>query len=62
MRLTARDVEILKAVHECRVLRGDQLQALFFGSQSTASYRLSRLYQHGFLDRHFLPTPGRPGQ
>lgn len=58
MRLTGRDVEILKAVHDCRVLRGDQIQTLFFGCQSTASYRLSRLYQYGFLDRHFLPTLG----
>lgn len=58
MRLMGRDIEILKAVHEFRIVRGDQLQALFFGSQSTASYRLSRLYQHGFLDRHFLPTLG----
>ena len=58
MRLMERDIEILKAVHEFRIVRGDQLQALFFGSQSTASYRLSRLYQHGFLDRHFLPTLG----
>lgn len=58
MRLMERDIEILKAVHDFRIVRGDQLQALFFGSQSTASYRLSRLYQHGFLDRHFLPTLG----
>ena len=58
MRLMARDLEILSAVHDFRIVRGSQLQALFFGSQSTASYRLSRLYQHGFLDRHFLPTLG----
>ncbi|WP_119072032.1 replication-relaxation family protein [Aggregatilinea lenta] len=58
MRLMERDIEILKTVHDYRILRGDQLQALFFGSQSTASYRLSRLYQHGFLDRRFLPTLG----
>ncbi|MCZ7554608.1 MAG: replication-relaxation family protein [Anaerolineales bacterium] len=58
MRLMERDIEILKAVHDFRIMRGDQLQALYFGSQSTASYRLSRLYQHGFLDRHFLPTLG----
>jgi hypothetical protein len=58
MRLMARDIEILKAVHDFRIVRGNQLQALFFGSQSTASYRLSRLYQHGFLNRHFLPTLG----
>lgn len=58
MRLMERDIDILKAVHDFRIVRGDQLQALYFGSQSTASYRLSRLYQHGFLDRHFLPTLG----
>jgi len=58
MRLTERDIEIIKTVHDCRVLRGDQLQDLFFGSQSTASYRLARLYQHEYLDRHFLPTVG----
>lgn len=58
MRLMKRDIEILKAVHDFRIVRGNQLQALYFGSQSTASYRLSRLYQHGFLDRHFLPTLG----
>lgn len=58
MRLTKRDIAIIKAVYDYRVLRGDQIQALFFGSQSTASYRLSRLYQYGFLERHFLPTLG----
>jgi len=58
MRLTNRDVEIIKNVHEFRIMRGDQIQALFFGSQSTASYRLSRLYQHQYLDKHFLPTLG----
>lgn len=56
MRLTERDVEILKAVAEYRIMRQDQIQRLFFGSQSTAQYRLSHLYQHGFLARHFLPV------
>jgi hypothetical protein len=60
MRLTPRDVEIIKAVYDFRALRGDQIQTLFFGSQSTASYRLSRLYQHCFLERHFLPMVGGP--
>ena len=58
MRLTDRDTEIIKAVHDFRVMRSDQIEALFFGSQSTASYRLLRLYQHEYLDRHFLPTFG----
>ncbi|MBA3870272.1 MAG: replication-relaxation family protein, partial [Anaerolineae bacterium] len=56
MRLTVRDVEILKAVADYRILRQDHVQALFFGSKSTAQYRLSHLYQHGFLVRHFLPV------
>ena len=56
MRLTERDVDILKAVAAYRVLRQDHIQQLFFGSKSTAQYRLSHLYQHGFLARHFLPV------
>lgn len=56
MRLTERDVDILKAVAEYRILRQDHIQQLFFGSKSTAQYRLSHLYQHGFLNRHFLPV------
>src|SRR5579859_5119675 len=58
MRLMPRDVEIVRAVGEYRMLRQDQIQRLFFGSKSTAQYRLSHLYQHGFLDRHFLPVQG----
>src|SRR5690242_4749512 len=56
MRLMPRDVEILRAVGEYQILRQDQIQRMFFGSKSTAQYRLSHLYQHGFLDRHFLPV------
>jgi predicted DNA-binding transcriptional regulator len=56
MRLTGRDVDILQALADYRVLRQDQIQVLFFGSKSTAQYRLSHLFQHGFLKRHFLPV------
>lgn len=56
MRLMERDIEILKAVADYRILRQDHIQQLFFGSKSTAQYRLSHLYQHGFLQRHFLPV------
>lgn len=56
MRLTERDVDILKAIAEYRILRQDHIQQLFFGSKSTTQYRLSHLYQHGFLNRHFLPV------
>ncbi len=58
MRLMPRDLEVLKAMAEYRILRQDQLQRLFFSSRSTAQYRLSHLYQHGFLARHFLPVQG----
>lgn len=56
MRLMERDIEILKAVFAYRIMRQDQIQQLFFSSRSTAQYRLVRLYQHGFLQRHFLPV------
>lgn len=56
MRLTERDREIIAAVHHFRVLRQDQLQSLFFGSQSAAQRVLVRLYDHGFLERKFLPV------
>ena len=58
MRLMPRDLEILRAVGDYRILRQDQIQRLFFSSKSTAQYRLSHLYQHGFLDRLFLPVQG----
>ena len=56
MHLTGRDKEIVEAVHLYRLLRQDQLQALFFGSQSAAQRVLVRLYDHGFLDRRFIPV------
>ncbi|MFC1959372.1 replication-relaxation family protein [Chloroflexota bacterium] len=54
MRLTERDREILKMVNDCRALLGSQIRELFFKSRSTAQYRLQRLYQHEYLDRHFI--------
>lgn len=56
MRLMPRDVEILKALAEFRIMRQDQIQHLFFTSRSTAQYRLSHLFQHGYVQRHFLPV------
>ena len=55
MRLTERDKAIIHAVHTYRVLRQEQVERLFFGSQSTAQRVLQRLYQHGFLERKFFP-------
>lgn len=54
MQLTERDCEIIRMVNDCRALRTDQIEALFFGSQSTGQSRLAKLYQHEFLERHFL--------
>lgn len=56
MRLTARDVQVLQAVQDYRVLRRDQIQRLLFPSRNTANYRLQRLYQHGFLERRWRPV------
>jgi hypothetical protein len=56
MRLTARDVEIVEAVHQYRVLRQDQIQGLFFSTKNAAQRALARLYDHGFLERKFLPV------
>lgn len=54
MQLTPRDGEIIKIVNDCRIMRGEHIEALFFTSRSAAQYRLQRLFQHEFLDRHFL--------
>lgn len=54
MALTDRDREIIAAVNAYQALLGKQLERLFFTSRSTAQYRLQRLYQHEFLDRHFM--------
>jgi hypothetical protein len=54
MRLTERDIDIIQAVNDHRALLGSHIEALFFGSQSTAQYRLVRLFHHEYLDRHFM--------
>jgi hypothetical protein len=56
MHLTERDKAIVEAVHRYRLLRQDQVQALFFGSPSAAQRVLVRLYDHGFLERRFIPV------
>jgi hypothetical protein len=56
MRLTERDVKTVLAVYDYRVLRREQIQQLFFPSKNTANDRLNRLYQHGFLERRWLPV------
>jgi hypothetical protein len=59
MVLTARDISIIHAVYQYRVLRQDQLERLFGRSRSVMQRVLLRLYQHEFLERRFLPVyPG----
>lgn len=56
MALTERDGAIIRLVQDCRLLTGEQIRGMFFASRSTAQYRLQRLFQHEFLNRHFLTS------
>jgi hypothetical protein len=62
MHLKPRDIANIEAVHRYRVLRQDQVQSLFFRSGAASTQRaaaqrvLVRLYDHGFLERKFLPV------
>ena len=62
MWLTERDRRVVEAVHVYRILRRDQVQALFFPSARTAQRALARLFHHGYLQRRFLPTEYGTGQ
>jgi hypothetical protein len=54
MALTDRDIEIIKAVNDCRALLTRQIETLFGMSRSKAQSRLSRLYHNEYLERRFL--------
>ncbi len=56
MQLTPRDIAIVQAIYQYRVLRQDQLERLFGRSRSVMQRVLVRLYQHRFVDRRFLPV------
>lgn len=60
MRLMPRDLEVLKAVYEYRVMTHAQLTKLVFGNNhpSVATKRLYALYHNGYLERLFLPVRG----
>lgn len=51
MRLTMRDLQILKALYEYRYLTTEQISRLFFPSKHRAYERLRQLYEHAFIDR-----------
>lgn len=55
-----RDVTVLQAVYEYRVLSRNQIERLCFGTVHPyiAQRRIALLYHHGFLERQFLPARG----
>lgn len=54
IRLTERDLDVMEAVADCRLLSTQQLQTLFFPSLHRTYERLQALYHHAYLDRLFL--------
>lgn len=64
MKLTKRDIEIVLAVYQYRLLASQQIEALFFSSSSSSSHsrrsacqrRLQLLYHHGYLQRIARPV------
>ena len=60
MRLTERDLGIINAVYEYRLLSQTQIRRLFFDGKNpnTANRRLFLLYHNGFLNRRFLLQTG----
>ena len=51
LKLTSRDLELIRSVAEFRFLNTDQLLALHEGGRRNLKQRLSLLFQHGYLDR-----------
>lgn len=51
IKLTDRDREILRHIHQYKYLRSDHLVALTTGSPQQVLRRLQRLYHHGYLER-----------
>jgi len=51
LKLTSRDLELIRDVAEFRFLNTEQLLALHEGGRRNLKQRLSLLFQHGYLDR-----------
>jgi hypothetical protein len=51
LKLTSRDLELIRDVAEFRFLNTEQLLALHEGSQRNLMARLTLLFHHGYLDR-----------
>jgi hypothetical protein len=55
--LNDRDMAIVAAVANYKLLSRSQIQRLFgFGNSTRVNFRLIRLFQHSYLARHYLPT------
>ena len=56
--LQERDIEVVQACYKHRALTTQQIQGLFFGekNKTLARDRLEKLYDHGYLDRAFMPV------
>ena len=55
--LTDRDMAIVAAVAEYRLLSRSQIQRLLgFGTATRVNFRLQKLFHRGYLARHYLPT------
>ena len=54
--LTDRDMAIVAAVSEYRLLSRSQIQRLLgFGAVTRVNFRLQKLFHNGYLRRHYLP-------
>ena len=53
--LTDRHRMLLQDIYNHRVLSGSQIQRLHFPTRYIAQDRLERLYDHGYVERKFLP-------
>jgi len=51
IRVSDRDAEIIKLVHDYRFMDSGQVQALVNGSDQVILRRLQKLFHHGYLDR-----------
>ena len=52
--LQTRDVKILEAVYGHRFLSSSQVREMFFGCTTRSNTRLRKLWEHEYLDRHYL--------
>jgi hypothetical protein len=58
MQLTDRDLDVLEAINDYRLVTRFHIQRLFFseGAASAAKRRLALLFQHGYVDRIHVPV------